>query len=143
LRGLWPKTGLSGEQRNYLQLIQDSAQKPATDSPTIFFIRKIEAGKIELKKSRQRVRTGADTISRSYKAEEKGIILSTRTGCRRPARGGRSLPPGAGAEQFRGQRAQVYRGGTVRVRSEVKLIKKLVGPEVSIEDSALAFPTIR
>ena len=78
IAGLMAKTALDGQQRNYLQLIQDSAQNLLRIVNDILDLEKIEAGKIELEEIPFSIFEKVNDAIQSftYKAEEKGIRLS-------------------------------------------------------------------
>ncbi len=74
---LMAKTGLDKEQKNYLNIIQDSANNLLAIVNDILDLEKIEAGKMQLEEIPFNISDKIGSIIRSfgYKAEEKGIIL--------------------------------------------------------------------
>ncbi|HSC36224.1 MAG TPA: PAS domain S-box protein, partial [Chitinophagaceae bacterium] len=76
IAGLLAKTALDPQQRNFLQMIQDSAQNLLIIVNDILDLEKIEAGKIELEEIPFNVSDKLNTTIQSFafKAEEKGIL---------------------------------------------------------------------
>ncbi|HEY4149111.1 MAG TPA: PAS domain S-box protein, partial [Chitinophagaceae bacterium] len=141
IAGLMAKTALDTQQRNYLQLIQDSAQNLLRIVNDILDLEKIEAGKIELEEIPFSVSEKiTDTIqSFTYKAEEKDIRLSYHN----------QLPPDLHVigdpyrlvqvlNNFLGNALKFTEKGLVHMTSGVKFDKgEWVAIEFAIEDSGI------
>jgi len=78
IAGLLAKTSLDTQQRDYLKMVQDSAQNLLVIVNDILDLEKIEAGKVELEEIPFSIseKIAAVVQSFNFKAEEKGLKLS-------------------------------------------------------------------